>query len=157
MKLAPFDGVDRRMEFIRRLNTIPGISIAEDAHSRRPSFSLSLLATPAAQTAFTEALTWVLTENPERAASTALRANLKKGTRLSNRPTMYSGTNRRGENAERTLSCQFIKKRQAVYSKPYKNGRFLKGDQPHRHAYVHWVIRIISPRSKSSAGAKFTC
>lgn len=70
MKLAPFDEVDRRMEFIRRLNTIPGISIAEDAHSRRPSFSLSLLATPAAQTTFTEALTWALTEIQAQALST---------------------------------------------------------------------------------------
>lgn len=40
----PFDDVVLRLEFLRRLNEIPGVSIPEDAITRRPSIPLAPLA-----------------------------------------------------------------------------------------------------------------
>jgi hypothetical protein len=55
----PFDDMGLRREFVRRLNETAGVSIPEDAITRRPSFRLALLATsPEALDAFKGALDW---------------------------------------------------------------------------------------------------
>jgi hypothetical protein len=59
MAHPPFDDVEMRHEFRRRLNEIPGVSIPEDAITRRPSFPLALLgADPEALKAFKGVLDW---------------------------------------------------------------------------------------------------
>jgi len=55
----PFDQPDRRLEFLRRLNEIPGVSFPDEAITRRPRIQLSLLASdPAALEALKSALDW---------------------------------------------------------------------------------------------------
>lgn len=55
----PFDGVEMRRELRRRLNEIPGVSIPEDAITRRPSIPLALLAAdPEALESLKAALDW---------------------------------------------------------------------------------------------------
>lgn len=55
----PFDDVELRREFIRRLNETPSVAIPMDADSRRPSFRLAVLdADPRALDAFKRALDW---------------------------------------------------------------------------------------------------
>jgi hypothetical protein len=44
MTRPPFDNVELRLEFLRRLNDIPGVSIPDDAITRRPSIPLALFA-----------------------------------------------------------------------------------------------------------------
>ena len=59
MLRPPFDDVALRREFVRRLNEIPGVSIPEDAITRRPRFPLSVLAAdPEALEAFKATLVW---------------------------------------------------------------------------------------------------
>jgi hypothetical protein len=55
----PFDDLGLRSEFLARLNAIPGVSIPDDAVTRRPAIELSLLAAePAALQSFKNALDW---------------------------------------------------------------------------------------------------
>ena len=55
----PFDDVGLRREFLRRLNGIPGVSISEDAVTRRPKIPLGLLASePQVLDAFKCVLDW---------------------------------------------------------------------------------------------------
>jgi hypothetical protein len=55
----PFDDLELRREFLRRLNEIPGVSFPEDAITRRPRIQLSLLASdPDALEALKAALEW---------------------------------------------------------------------------------------------------
>lgn len=55
----PFDDVGLRREFVRRLNETAGVSIPEDAITRRPSFRLAVLAaSPEAFDSFKGALDW---------------------------------------------------------------------------------------------------
>lgn len=54
----PFDDAGLRLEFLRRLNETPGLSLPEDAIDRRPSFRLAVLAAPEALDSFTAALDW---------------------------------------------------------------------------------------------------
>jgi hypothetical protein len=54
----PYDA-ELRLEFLRRLNDIPGVSIPDDAITRRPSIPLALLAAdPKALKALKDALDW---------------------------------------------------------------------------------------------------
>lgn len=43
MRITPFDDEQRRRRLIRELNTIPGISIPEDSHRKRPSFDMNVM------------------------------------------------------------------------------------------------------------------
>jgi hypothetical protein len=55
----PFDDLELRREFLRRLNEIPGVSFPQDAITRRPRIQLSLLAAdPAALESLKAALDW---------------------------------------------------------------------------------------------------
>ena len=63
----PFEDVDRRLEMLRLLNQIPGVSLERDAIDRRPSISLETLATAGAAAKLCTALEWVV-EQATRAA-----------------------------------------------------------------------------------------
>jgi hypothetical protein len=63
----PFDDADKRLELLRLLNQIPGVSLERDAIDRRPSISLETLATAGAAARLCSALEWVV-EQATRAA-----------------------------------------------------------------------------------------
>jgi hypothetical protein len=59
MRQPPFDEVDRRLELLRRLNGVPGVSIPDDAITRQPSIPLALFAAdPKALEALKGVLDW---------------------------------------------------------------------------------------------------
>lgn len=58
----PFDDIDKRREFLTRLNSIPGISLPIDSLNRRPSFPLKELEKPDTLEQFIEVLDWVIRE-----------------------------------------------------------------------------------------------
>jgi hypothetical protein len=58
----PFEDPSQRLELVRRLNQLPGVSIPDDAVSRRPAFDLSVLGDPAAMSLFTHGLDWAVDE-----------------------------------------------------------------------------------------------
>jgi hypothetical protein len=59
MLRPPFDDVRMRREFLRQLNQIPGVSIPEDAITRRPRIRLAVLAaSPEALDCFMGVLDW---------------------------------------------------------------------------------------------------
>lgn len=63
LKTRPaFEDEGKRLELLRRLNAIEGISISSDAVSRRPSFALATLADEARLKQFLDVLDWVAAE-----------------------------------------------------------------------------------------------
>jgi hypothetical protein len=58
----PFDAEEKRLALLDRLNAIPGVSIPQEAISRRPSFSLSLLQNEAARQGFLDTFEWAISE-----------------------------------------------------------------------------------------------
>jgi hypothetical protein len=54
----PFDQLELRQEFQRRLNSVPGISIPDDRLSKRPSFPLAVLRSESALEEFIAVLDW---------------------------------------------------------------------------------------------------
>ncbi|MBI4344100.1 MAG: hypothetical protein HY555_00770 [Euryarchaeota archaeon] len=58
----PFDNDSKRLELLRRLNEIPGITIPTDAITRRPKIPLSSLRNATSLSQFLETLDWVLQE-----------------------------------------------------------------------------------------------
>jgi len=56
----PFDRDELRKELLAKMNEIPGISLAPDAHSRRPSVPLAELAIGDRLAAFLKALDWAV-------------------------------------------------------------------------------------------------
>lgn len=58
----PFDDELKRLEFLRRLNEIPGVTIPDKAIDKYPSISLSTLNNKAALNQFLETLDWVVQE-----------------------------------------------------------------------------------------------
>jgi hypothetical protein len=56
----PFDDEIVRRELLRRLNEIPGVSLPDDAISRRPRIELQTLTSPDALQKFFEVLNWTL-------------------------------------------------------------------------------------------------
>ncbi len=56
----PFDQEASRVEAIRRLNEIPGVTIPLDAHSRRPSIVMGALLEPRALERFLEVAAWMV-------------------------------------------------------------------------------------------------
>lgn len=67
----PFTEEAKRIEFLERLNEIEGFRLPADAHDRRPTFRIELLAKPEVFSAFTDALTWVIEEIRTAAAREA--------------------------------------------------------------------------------------
>jgi hypothetical protein len=51
-----------RHELLRRLTTIPGVSIPDDRIDRYPSFELARLADADARSTFTDAMDWAIRE-----------------------------------------------------------------------------------------------
>ncbi len=58
----PFDAEEKRLALLDRLNTIPDVSIPQEAINRRPSFSLSRLQNEAARQEFLDIFEWVIEE-----------------------------------------------------------------------------------------------
>jgi len=59
---APFDSEEKRLELLKRLNAIPGVSIPESAIARRPSIPFSTLAKNDALQQFLTVFEWVIGE-----------------------------------------------------------------------------------------------
>ena len=59
---SPFDDEPKRLELLQRLNTIPGVSIPEEAITRRPSFALSALKETSSMQQLLNALNWAIEE-----------------------------------------------------------------------------------------------
>lgn len=72
---APFDRDETKLELLRRLNEIPGVSFGVDVITRRPSIPLSLLASdPSALAQLEAALAWLIeTAEKEAPSETAAR------------------------------------------------------------------------------------
>jgi len=58
----PFNDDNKRLEFLRRLNEIPGISMSEDGINRRPSIPLAALLKPQSYQMFVDILEWAIKE-----------------------------------------------------------------------------------------------
>lgn len=58
-RIAPFDDESNRRQLQRRLNTIPGVAIADESLTKRPSFSLTVLRDDPAFAQFLSAVEWV--------------------------------------------------------------------------------------------------
>jgi hypothetical protein len=56
----PFEEEDKRLELLRRLNEMPGVSIPLDGITRRPSIQLSVLVNETTLDNFLEVLDWVV-------------------------------------------------------------------------------------------------
>jgi hypothetical protein len=57
----PFDQLDLRKEFQRRLNAIPGVNIPDDRLNKRPAIPFAALRPEPVLQQFLDALNWVLT------------------------------------------------------------------------------------------------
>lgn len=60
LRVPPFNDVEMRKDLIQRLNSIPGISIPENAVDRRPSFDLAALQEEEPRKRFLEAMQWAI-------------------------------------------------------------------------------------------------
>ena len=60
--MPPFENDLKRVEFVQRLNDVPGVLIPEDAINRRPSVPLAVFSSPEAFAALLSALEWFLSE-----------------------------------------------------------------------------------------------
>jgi hypothetical protein len=58
-RVTPFDSEASRRELQRRLNVIPGVTIADESLAKRPSFSLRVLQEDPAFSQFISAIQWV--------------------------------------------------------------------------------------------------
>ncbi len=61
-KKSPFDQLSLRLEWLRRLNEIPGVSLPADVIERRPNFPLLALDNEAAMAKFLSAMNWFVSE-----------------------------------------------------------------------------------------------
>lgn len=62
MKKAPFDSETKRIELMKRLNTIPGVSLPQESITKRPSIKLAVLAEEDNVERFLEIYGWFLQE-----------------------------------------------------------------------------------------------
>lgn len=62
METEPFRDEEMRLEILRRLNRITGLSMPEFTISRRPNFSLSAIANDTAFAQFTSTFDWVMSQ-----------------------------------------------------------------------------------------------
>lgn len=68
MRSVPgFEEDERRMEFIRRINEIPGVTVPTDAIARRPSFQMSVLSSDESVSRFLAVMEWAIAEVRARA------------------------------------------------------------------------------------------
>lgn len=58
----PFDADGKRLEFLRRLNEIPGINLPQDSVDRYPNIALSTLAIGDALEQFLKVIAWGIEE-----------------------------------------------------------------------------------------------
>jgi hypothetical protein len=58
----PFDDTDKRLEFLRKLNEIPGIDFPEDAISQKPSTRLEIFRDDGNLQALLSVLEWFAAE-----------------------------------------------------------------------------------------------
>ncbi len=58
----PFDNEAKRLELLRRLNTLPGTSMAADAITRRPRILLTKLQDEAVLKQFLDICDWIIDE-----------------------------------------------------------------------------------------------
>jgi hypothetical protein len=58
-KQPPFDDEHKRLELLRRLNDIPGVTIPRDAIEKWPSITLTTFNDEAALAQFLEVLDWI--------------------------------------------------------------------------------------------------
>jgi hypothetical protein len=58
----PFNNEAKRLELLKRLNAIPGVSIPSEAIARRPSIQLSQLKDPDSLKLFLDAMDWAIQE-----------------------------------------------------------------------------------------------
>jgi hypothetical protein len=65
----PFNEETNRVELLRRLNETPGITIPQDAITRRPSVPLSLLRDDNVLRQFLSVLDWLISEVKTRAVT----------------------------------------------------------------------------------------
>ena len=61
-KNAPFKEEQKRMELLRRLNEIPGVSLSQDSITKYPSLLLSIFKDEAVLTQFLDTFEWVIQE-----------------------------------------------------------------------------------------------
>ncbi len=82
---APFDDEQTRLELLRRVNEIPGVSFGREVITKRPSIQLSLLASdPAALQQLKRTIEWVEAEASQSGVADGRKA------RTSTRPTRES-------------------------------------------------------------------
>jgi hypothetical protein len=62
MMRAPFDSVDKRSEFLRRLNEIDGVNLPANAIARRPSVPVATLSSGERLTSFLAVMDWLVQE-----------------------------------------------------------------------------------------------
>lgn len=62
MSVPPFADLSMRQELSRRLNEIPGVTVPDDALSRRPTFELELLVAPDSLAKFLATCDWAHSE-----------------------------------------------------------------------------------------------
>ena len=60
--MPPFDQDDKRLEFLRKLNEIPGVELPDDAISRRPAIPLATFAAPGSLPKLFGVIEWFLAE-----------------------------------------------------------------------------------------------
>jgi hypothetical protein len=60
--MPPFDRVERRVEFMERLNAIPGVELASSSIDGKPAIPLTVLSDDASLEALFETLKWFLAE-----------------------------------------------------------------------------------------------
>ena len=58
----PFDRAEKRLEFVHKLNEIPGVELPDSAISRRPSIPLAIFSAPDALPKLYSAFEWFLAE-----------------------------------------------------------------------------------------------
>jgi hypothetical protein len=61
-RTPPFDDDEKRLELLKRLNTIPGVELERDNIEKWPRISLSILARDSAVKKLFDAFEWVFTE-----------------------------------------------------------------------------------------------
>ncbi|MEO6246744.1 MAG: hypothetical protein ABIQ12_15060, partial [Opitutaceae bacterium] len=70
MKKPPFNEQSHRVEWLRRINQIPGISLPESVIDRRPNFPLAALASDESMSRFVSAMDWFLDEVRKSSSAT---------------------------------------------------------------------------------------
>jgi len=62
MRKPPFDRKENRLEYVRRLNEVPGVNIPTDKIDKKPSIPYRILRDEPAYLAFIDVLKWFVGE-----------------------------------------------------------------------------------------------